>query len=251
MIEPPLFVLSKLFRRTNELPFWAYSLIFAVMLLILYFGVRPLVNRFTHNMKVYVAVLCKIFLYTFFLFAGVLVLVAHWLSTGVIMEGRPLRNWLGFRRKPATILKDCKNDKWQKIFCDEYEAICSFADISKKLVLEGAPLDLIEASLQSALQEVGHARLAALRSGGEMVPHQGPSIGSIALGVNSYFDGYLGEGAATDRMRQEAIAENDPELLKVASEEFAHSELGMSIYNWSKSKNYITKFAEKIANARR
>lgn len=161
------------------------------------------------------------------------------LCYGGLCHGRPKRNIFLMRKKSKIRISKNANSDWRKAAVEEYESVGTFSQIASDLVDEGANLELVERCLHSALQEVQHARYAVEKSGGIFLYSERPSLKSLKLGVESYYDGYLGEGNSSFELHAKALQNKCGDLAQIALEERMHSDLGKDIYLWAVKKNPV------------
>ncbi len=136
--------------------------------------------------------------------------------------------------------------RWARDAALEHASVASFCRLSLQLLACGAPPDLVAGAQQSALDEVGHARLCyGLASRYALTPigpgHLPPALpvtsDVVALATETFRDGCVGETVAAVMASQCATAcERSPvrqALLQIATEEERHAELAWRILKWA------------------
>ncbi len=131
---------------------------------------------------------------------------------------------------------------WETDARTEHASIAAFARLSLDLIAEGAPPQLVEASLSAALDEVRHATgaysLASAYAGRPQGPGPLPEVmtapgGLSRLATETLVDGCLGEGLAASCAREAAAEAVDPvvkaHLSAVARDEGKHAELAWAV----------------------
>ncbi len=133
----------------------------------------------------------------------------------------------------------------------EHAAVGAFADVSRRLLVLGAPSDLVERSHRAALDEIRHARrcfaLASAYLGEEHTAEPFTALSRVdaptgddalvRLAVGSLRDGALGEGVAALTAAESAARAVDltvaSTLRTIAAEEAEHALLGLDIVLWA------------------
>jgi len=121
----------------------------------------------------------------------------------------------------------------------------AFLQLAAELLAHDAPLSLVERALDAACDEVRHARACAEMDSRllgcrvwptlpELRPRPTPNL--VRLGVESWLDGCLGEGAAAKRAAREALVARDAHTravwARIAEDESRHAELAWDVLGW-------------------
>jgi hypothetical protein len=183
------------------------------------------------------------------------------MQTTCAIPGRPLRDAAGVRvpSRVAPVETD-PNDRaarWRADAQAECEAVASFLQVADALMAAGAPVELVNAALSAAADEVRHALLCAARArdaglsaadARPVLPDDltraaritGPAdreAALIRLATESLSDGLLNEGAAAAQAagdtRRGHDARADRTLRRIAAEERRHAHLGAAIAGWA------------------
>jgi hypothetical protein len=151
---------------------------------------------------------------------------------------------------PAHACVEPAGQKWERDARYECASIPAFLQLAAELLAHDAPLALVERTLDAACDEMAHAVLCAhvaSRYLGKRLWPVVPEIearrplagtpGLTRLGVESWLDGCLGEGAAAARASCATARAADPVARAVshviAADEHRHAELGWSILAWA------------------
>ncbi len=141
-------------------------------------------------------------------------------------------------------------DAWARDAQAEAASVPAFLQLAAELLAHDAPHALVAAALDAAEDEIRHARacahMASRLSGAAVrpvlpdVPPRAPLAGPAGiarLGVESWLDGCLGEGAAAERAVRASHAAIDPVARRtracIARDEARHAELGWHVLAWS------------------
>jgi hypothetical protein len=136
--------------------------------------------------------------------------------------------------------------RWTRDAELEHASVASFSQLSLALLACGAPPELVAETHQSALDEIRHAELcyglASVYGGspigpGPLAPPPKATSDVIALAVETYRDGCIGEtAAALVAARSAELCENRAvagALRSIAADEERHAELAWRILKWT------------------
>ncbi len=158
-------------------------------------------------------------------------------AIGCAIPGRPRRDGDGVRIDAGT------GSGWAKDAQDEAASVLAFLDLAQALLEQDAPEALVDAALDSAQDEIGHALLCAAQAGvapelPAFVPR--PRLrGREALeriATESFHDGWINEGqAARDALRRMHVAHGTARaaLAIIARDEARHARLGRAVVGWA------------------
>jgi hypothetical protein len=136
---------------------------------------------------------------------------------------------------------------WLEIAQLEHASIAAFAALALRLLAAAAPVELIAAAHEAALDEVRHAQIAfelASAYRGERVgpgrfeaARRAPVDGELrALAIETFLDGCIGETAAAHHAEVASSLAQDPQvataLAAIAEDEKRHAALAWSIVAW-------------------
>lgn len=136
---------------------------------------------------------------------------------------------------------------WLEDALAEHASVGAFTRLATQLLGAAAPPELLEDAHRAALDEVRHARLCftlasmygAAWNGPGPLPLdalRGAPTDLATLAREALVDGCLGEGAASEFVRECARTADDPELRRVlgavADDEARHAELGWRTLEW-------------------
>lgn len=179
------------------------------------------------------------------------------LGTSCAVPGRPLRDAAGARvpthAAPVETEPDDPATRWQADAQAECEAVASFLQVADALMAAGAPVELVDAALSAAADEVRHALLCAARAWDAGLSADAsrpvmpgdfarPALADreaalIRLATESLADGLLNEGAAAAQAaadpRRGHNSRADRTLRRIAAEERRHAHLGAAIAGWA------------------
>jgi hypothetical protein len=178
-------------------------------------------------------------------------------STTCAVPGRPLRDAAGARiptrAAPLDTDPDTLAERWRADAQAECEAVASFLQVADALMAAGAPVELVDAALAAAADEVRHALLCAARAhdaglspadarpvlpvDSTQAPAADREAALIRLATESLADGLFNEGAAAAQAaadpRRGHSARADRTLRRIAAEERRHAHLGATIAGWA------------------
>jgi hypothetical protein len=138
-------------------------------------------------------------------------------------------------------------DAWRAAAQMEHASIAAFSALSLRLMILGAPAELLARAHQAALDEIRHTRLAfALASAYAGTPLEPARFEDVArlptamtlaeLARETFLDGCIEETAAAVDAALAAEAAEDPAiaatLRSIAEDETRHAELAWSIVRW-------------------
>lgn len=179
------------------------------------------------------------------------------METTCAVPGRPLRDAAGkripTRGAPLDTDPDTLAERWRADAQAECEAVASFLQVADALMAAGAPVELVDAALSAAADEVRHALLCAARARDAGLspaaarpvlpldfaqpPTRNRETALIRLATESLADGLFNEGAAAAQAaadpRRGHSARADRTLRRIAAEERRHAYLGAAIAGWA------------------
>lgn len=138
-------------------------------------------------------------------------------------------------------------DAWALSARVEHASIASFSNLALRLIVVGAPPDLIAGAHRAALDEIEHARIAFAFAAAYGETSVGPAPfeeaarlradgGLAALALETFVDGCIGETIAAVEAGVAASRATDPviasALTAIAEDETRHAELAWSILAW-------------------
>jgi hypothetical protein len=175
------------------------------------------------------------------------------------LRGRPLRE--GWAARVAELVPSSPGDavvsselspsalRWAADAALEHSSIAAFAKLSLDLMAHGAPLDLVRAAHQAALEEIRHTEAACAMataagyppSAPGPIPMTGFALSSLVeILETTIWDGCLGEGVAAIEAECASAEEPDAQtaslLATIAKEEAGHAELAFRVVGFALRK---------------
>ena len=151
------------------------------------------------------------------------------------------------RQAPAYSLRGRAGEHWLTCARMEYASVSAFNRLSTELMALGAPLAMIEATQQAAMDEVVHSRMC-LAHARALLDDPGltfarlpvaPARGDITLeqlAFEALFEGCIGEGSAAGWASLGAARAKPPytdDLHTIAGDELRHAALSWRIVGWA------------------
>jgi hypothetical protein len=186
-------------------------------------------------------------------------------SSSICIEGRPLRTSKGVARcdartravddRPSLIETThaeafAAGRDWQRAAQYECASVPAFLQLAVELLAHDAPDDLVAAALAAAEDELVHARISAALASRLLGARVWPVLpeaparpplagrpGLVRLATESWLDGCLAEGMASERARrasEQAVDRGARTAQRViAGDEARHAALGWKILQWT------------------